>query len=101
MPAPVRTEVGRLVARADSDWALRGLRSVLVDALAIPHWSTCRRGDCPRGNNRERGRLHWSTIIGTMKDRFGTDGPAFMLLGGCAIVAALLAMGLGRVAVLR
>ena len=41
------------------------------------------------------------TIIGTMKDRFGTDGPAFMLLGGCAIVAALLAMTLGRVAVLR
>src|SRR5262245_30468470 len=32
------------------------------------------------------------TIIGTMKDRFGTHGPAFMLLGGCAIVAALLAI---------
>ena len=41
------------------------------------------------------------TIIGAMKDRFGTDGPAFMLLGGCAVVAALLAMTLGRVAVLR
>ena len=32
------------------------------------------------------------TIIGAMKDRFGTHGPAFLLLGGCAIVAALLAM---------
>jgi ACS family tartrate transporter-like MFS transporter len=31
------------------------------------------------------------TIIGAMKDRFGTHGPAFMLLGGCAIVGALLA----------
>ena len=41
------------------------------------------------------------TIIGEMKDRFGTHGPAFMLLGGCAIVAALLAMALGRVPVLR
>jgi ACS family tartrate transporter-like MFS transporter len=40
------------------------------------------------------------TIIGTMKDRFGTHAPAFMLLGGCAIVAALLATGLRRVAVL-
>jgi len=36
-----------------------------------------------------------------MKDRFGTHGPAFMLLGGCAVVAALLAMGLRRIAVLR
>jgi ACS family tartrate transporter-like MFS transporter len=41
------------------------------------------------------------TIIGAMKDHFGTHGPAFMLLGGCAIVAALLAMALGRVPVLR
>jgi ACS family tartrate transporter-like MFS transporter len=41
------------------------------------------------------------TIIGTMKDRFGTHGPAFMLLGGCAIVAALLALRLRRVVVLR
>jgi ACS family tartrate transporter-like MFS transporter len=41
------------------------------------------------------------TIIGAMKDRFGTHGPAFMVLGGCAIVAALLAMALGRVPVLR
>jgi len=31
------------------------------------------------------------TIIGALKDRFGTHGPAFMLLGGCAVVAALLA----------
>ena len=47
------------------------------------------------------GGLVGPTIIGVMKDRFGTHGPAFMLLGGCAIVAALLAVALGRVAVLR
>ena len=53
------------------------------------------------GNNRERGQLFGPTIIDAIKDRFGTHGPAFMLLGGCAIVAALLAMALRRVAVLR
>jgi len=47
------------------------------------------------------GGLVGPTIIGAMKDRFGTHGPAFMLLGGCAIVAALLATALERVAVLR
>ena len=47
------------------------------------------------------GGLIGPTIIGAMKDRFGTHGPAFMLLGGCAIVGALLAMALGRVTVLR
>jgi ACS family tartrate transporter-like MFS transporter len=47
------------------------------------------------------GGLVGPTIIGAMKDRFGTYGPAFMLLGGCAMVAALLAMALGQVAVLR
>jgi len=41
------------------------------------------------------------TIIGAMKDRFGTHGPAFMLLGGCAIVAALLALALGQVKALQ
>ena len=41
------------------------------------------------------------TIIGAMKDRFGTHGPAFMVLGGCAIVAALLATGLRRVGALQ
>jgi ACS family tartrate transporter-like MFS transporter len=41
------------------------------------------------------------TIIGAMKDRFGTHGPAFMLLGGCAIFAALLAMSLRRVRALQ
>jgi len=40
-------------------------------------------------------------LMGAMKDRFGTHGPAFMLLGGCAIVAALLALPLRRIAVLR
>jgi len=47
------------------------------------------------------GGLLGPTIVGAMKDRFGTHGPAFMVLGGCAIVAALLAMALGRVPVLR
>jgi ACS family tartrate transporter-like MFS transporter len=47
------------------------------------------------------GGLVGPTTIGLMKDRFGTHGPAFMLLGGCAIIAALLAMGLRGVAVLR
>jgi MFS transporter, ACS family, tartrate transporter len=40
-------------------------------------------------------------VIGTMKDRFGTHGPAFLLLAACAVVAALLALRLRRVAVLR
>jgi ACS family tartrate transporter-like MFS transporter len=47
------------------------------------------------------GGLIGPTIIGAMKDRFGTHDPAFMLLGGCAVVAALLAMLLGRIPVLR
>jgi ACS family tartrate transporter-like MFS transporter len=47
------------------------------------------------------GGLVGPTIIGTMKDRFGTHGPAFMLLGGCAAVAAFLAMALGRVRALQ
>jgi ACS family tartrate transporter-like MFS transporter len=47
------------------------------------------------------GGLIGPTIIGAMKDRFGTHGPAFMALSGCAVVAALLAMALGRVPVLR
>jgi ACS family tartrate transporter-like MFS transporter len=41
------------------------------------------------------------TVIGAMKDRWGTDAPAFILLAVCAIVAALLALGLRRVAVLK
>ena len=40
------------------------------------------------------------TLMGAMKDRFGTHGPAFMLLGGCCVIAALLALRLRRVAVL-
>ncbi len=40
-------------------------------------------------------------VIGTMKDRFGNDVPAFILLAACATVAALLALRLRRVAVLR
>jgi ACS family tartrate transporter-like MFS transporter len=41
------------------------------------------------------------TLIGAMKDRFNTHGPAFMLLAACAVVAAVLALRLRRVAVLR
>src|SRR5215472_12848349 len=47
------------------------------------------------------GGLLGPTIIGAMKDRYGTYDPSFILLGGCAILAALLALGLRRVAVLR
>jgi len=47
------------------------------------------------------GGLVGPTIIGSMKDRFGGHGPGFMLLGGCALVAALLALALGRVSALR
>ena len=41
------------------------------------------------------------TVIGAMKDRFGTHRAAFILLGTCAGIAAFLALGLRRVAVLR
>jgi MFS family permease len=41
------------------------------------------------------------TLIGAMKDRTGTHGPAFMLLGACALIAALLALRLRRAPVLR
>jgi ACS family tartrate transporter-like MFS transporter len=47
------------------------------------------------------GGLIGPTIVGAMKERFGTHGPAFTLLGGCAIVAALLAIALLRVPILR
>src|SRR5256886_2111407 len=40
------------------------------------------------------------TLIGAMKDRMGTDRPAFMLLAACAMVAALLALRLRRIAAL-
>ena len=41
------------------------------------------------------------TLMGAMKDRMGTHRPAFMLLGVCAMVAALLALRLRRVTFLR
>jgi len=41
------------------------------------------------------------TFMGAMKDRFSTHNPAFMLLGACGIVAALLALRLRQVAALR
>jgi ACS family tartrate transporter-like MFS transporter len=47
------------------------------------------------------GGLIGPTMIGALKDRYGTHGPAFTLLGGWAIVAALLAMLLGRVRALQ
>jgi ACS family tartrate transporter-like MFS transporter len=40
------------------------------------------------------------TLIGALKDRFGTHGPAFMLLGACGIIAALLSLRLRHAAVL-
>ena len=47
------------------------------------------------------GGLVGPTIIGAMKDRYGTHAPAFMLLGGCALIAAVLALRLRGVAALR
>jgi ACS family tartrate transporter-like MFS transporter len=41
------------------------------------------------------------TVIGAMKDRFGTHGPAFLLLAACAIIAAFFSLRLRRVEVLR
>ena len=40
------------------------------------------------------------TLIGALKDGFGTHGPAFMLLGACGIVAALLSLRLRHAGVL-
>jgi ACS family tartrate transporter-like MFS transporter len=40
------------------------------------------------------------TLIGALKDRFGTYGAAFVLLGICAVVAAVLALRLRQVAAL-
>ena len=40
------------------------------------------------------------TMIGVIEDRAGTPGPAFMLLGACAMIGALLALQLRRVAFL-
>jgi hypothetical protein len=41
------------------------------------------------------------TMIGAIEDRAGTPGPAFMMLGACAMIGALLALQLRRVAFLR
>jgi ACS family tartrate transporter-like MFS transporter len=41
------------------------------------------------------------TLMGAMKDRTGTHSAAFVLLGACAIVAAVLALRLRRVPVIR
>jgi MFS transporter, ACS family, tartrate transporter len=41
------------------------------------------------------------TLMGALKDRFGTHGPAFVLLGICAVIGALLALQLRRVPYLR
>jgi MFS transporter, ACS family, tartrate transporter len=40
------------------------------------------------------------TLVGAMKDRMGTHGPAFMLLGACGVVAAILALRLRQVVAL-
>ena len=47
------------------------------------------------------GGLIGPTIIGAMKDRYGTHGPAFLLLGGCALLAAVLALALRGVRALQ
>ena len=47
------------------------------------------------------GGLVGPSLIGAMKDRYGKHVPAFMLLGGCAVFAALLAAGLRRVRALQ
>jgi len=47
------------------------------------------------------GGLVGPTLVGAMKDRYGMHGPAFMLLGGCAVFAALLAAVLRRVRALQ
>jgi ACS family tartrate transporter-like MFS transporter len=41
------------------------------------------------------------TLIGTLENRAGAHGAAFVLLGTCAVIASLLALRLRRVAVLR
>ena len=41
------------------------------------------------------------TLIGVLKDRTGTHDQAFLLLGGFALVASLIAFGLRGAAVLR
>ena len=41
------------------------------------------------------------TLIGVLERRAGAHGSAFMLLGTCAVIAALLALRLRRIAVLR
>jgi len=41
------------------------------------------------------------TLIGALENRAGAHGSAFMLLGTCAVIAAVLALRLGRVAILR
>jgi len=41
------------------------------------------------------------TVIGAMQDRFGSHRPAFMMLGACGIVAALLALRLRQFVFLR
>jgi ACS family tartrate transporter-like MFS transporter len=41
------------------------------------------------------------TLMGALKDRFGTHGPAFVLLGICAVVAAILALRLRRLSFLQ
>lgn len=40
-------------------------------------------------------------LMGAMKDRFGTNSPAFTLLGACGIAAALFALRLRQVGALR
>src|SRR5262249_42259167 len=47
------------------------------------------------------GGLVGPTLIGALKDRTGTNNLAFMLLAGCGVLSALLALRLRQVAALR
>src|SRR5215471_16632570 len=54
------THFGAGLSGDGPDRALRGLWTVLVPAIAVPHGSACSCGNRFSGDNRKRGRLHWS-----------------------------------------
>jgi ACS family tartrate transporter-like MFS transporter len=58
--AVLREPILAVFSGAGSDRTLRRLRSILVDAVSVSHWSTCSRRDRLSGDYRKRGRLGWS-----------------------------------------
>lgn len=58
--SPVRTELGGLIARTDSDRALRGLWSVWVDANTFPRRRACCGRSCVSRDDCKRRRFSWS-----------------------------------------